>query len=562
MSLKNADNRRFGTIIIPNHPTLHPQAQDSAEDYPYYNTFTAIDFAAYEQRLYNTMSSEERSSRSTTRDDNTGSVVRRDASRSRSRYRGQTPATSAMTLASGSTENTATVFENVKLEEGDSEDEKKYPVVVRNLRHKIFIVYRRLFSLILIGNLAAFIWLVCHYRSLNVPASPLATATASNFCIAILIRQDYINNTIYDGFRLTPRWTPLRLRRIIAKCYENGGVHSGAAVSGSIWYVLLTAVLTYQFVKGQFAVAAPVVLALTYVLFTLLVAILIFAYPAMRAKRHNMFEYVHRFAGWSVVAVFWAEVLLLAENNRVANNITLGKAVIQEPSFWYQIIITIHLIYPWFLLRKVPFKSENLSNHAIRLTFSEKLGQFRGVALATTPLGQYHAFATFPNPTEADPNGQSIVLSNAGDWTKAQMGDNQEREYYLRGLPKAGVLAMATIFRNVVLVCTGSGIGPILSFINLGDAERTNCRVMWSAPNPLKIFGQSTMDMVKKADKDAIIWNTKEQGRPDMLRMTYDLYKQSGAEAVFVISNPSLTKMIVYGLESRGVPAFGPIWDS
>ncbi|KAK7607737.1 hypothetical protein JOL62DRAFT_559176 [Phyllosticta paracitricarpa] len=519
------------------------------------------------------MSSEERSSRSTTRDDNTGSVVRRDASRSRSRYRGQTPATSAMTLASGSTENTATVFENVKLEEGDSEDgldevaftdlpEKKYPVVVRNLRHKIFIVYRRLFSLILIGNLAAFIWLVCHYRSLNVPASPLATATASNFCIAILIRQDYINNTIYDGFRLTPRWTPLRLRRIIAKCYENGGVHSGAAVSGSIWYVLLTAVLTYQFVKGQFAVAAPVVLALTYVLFTLLVAILIFAYPAMRAKRHNMFEYVHRFAGWSVVAVFWAEVLLLAENNRVANNITLGKAVIQEPSFWYQIIITIHLIYPWFLLRKVPFKSENLSNHAIRLTFSEKLGQFRGVALATTPLGQYHAFATFPNPTEADPNGQSIVLSNAGDWTKAQMGDNQEREYYLRGLPKAGVLAMATIFRNVVLVCTGSGIGPILSFINLGDAERTNCRVMWSAPNPLKIFGQSTMDMVKKADKDAIIWNTKEQGRPDMLRMTYDLYKQSGAEAVFVISNPSLTKMIVYGLESRGVPAFGPIWDS
>ncbi|KAK7539086.1 hypothetical protein IWX50DRAFT_673244 [Phyllosticta citricarpa] len=509
------------------------------------------------------MSSEERSSRSTTRDDNTGSVVRRDASRSRSRYRGQTPATSAMTLASGSTENTATVFENVKLEEGDSEDgldevaftdlpEKKYPVVVRNLRHKIFIVYRRLFSLILIGNLAAFIWLVCHYRSLNVPASPLATATASNFCIAILIRQDYINNTIYDGFRLTPRWTPLRLRRIIAKCYENGGVHSGAAVSGSIWY----------FVKGQFAVAAPVVLALTYVLFTLLVAILIFAYPAMRAKRHNMFEYVHRFAGWSVVAVFWAEVLLLAENNRVANNITLGKAVIQEPSFWYQIIITIHLIYPWFLLRKVPFKSENLSNHAIRLTFSEKLGQFRGVALATTPLGQYHAFATFPNPTEADPNGQSIVLSNAGDWTKAQMGDNQEREYYLRGLPKAGVLAMATIFRNVVLVCTGSGIGPILSFINLGDAERTNCRVMWSAPNPLKIFGQSTMDMVKKADKDAIIWNTKEQGRPDMLRMTYDLYKQSGAEAVFVISNPSLTKMIVYGLESRGVPAFGPIWDS
>ncbi|KAK8199565.1 hypothetical protein IWZ00DRAFT_432569 [Phyllosticta capitalensis] len=518
------------------------------------------------------MSSEERSSRSTTRDDNTGSVVRRDASRSRSRPREETPATSKVTLTSGTTDDTA-AFENVKLEDGQEDGglddvalselpEKKYNVVVRNLRHKVFIVYRRLFSLIFIANISVFIWLICQYKSLNIPASYLATATASNFCLAILIRQDYINNAIYDGFRCTPRWTPLRLRRVIAKCYENGGVHSGAAVSGSIWYVLLTTVLTYQFVKGQFAAAAPVVLALTYAIFTLLAIILFFAIPAVRSRQHNVFEYVHRFAGWGVVAIFWAEVLLLAENNRIANGITLGKAVIHEPSFCFQIIITIHLIYPWFLLRKVPFKSENLSNHAIRLTFSEKLGQFRGVALAATPLGQYHSFATFPNPTAEDPNGQSIVLSNAGDWTKAQMGDNKDREYYLRGLPKAGVLGMATIFRNVVLVCTGSGIGPILSFINLGDADRTNCRVLWSAPRPKAIFGQSTIDMVKKADKDAIIWDTKEQGRPDMLPMTYDLFKKSGAEAVFVISNPKLTKMIVYGLESRGVPAFGPIWDS
>jgi hypothetical protein len=31
---------------------------------------------------------------------------------------------------------------------------------------------------------------------------------------------------------------------------------------------------------------------------------------------------------------------------------------------------------------------------------------------------------------------------------------------------------------------------------------------------------------------------------------------------VFVLSNERVTRKVVYGLESRGVPAFGPIWDS
>ena len=34
------------------------------------------------------------------------------------------------------------------------------------------------------------------------------------------------------------------------------------------------------------------------------------------------------------------------------------------------------------------------------------------------------------------------------------------------------------------------------------------------------------------------------------------------AEAVCVISNQKLTRKIVYGMMSRGIPAFGAIWDS
>jgi hypothetical protein len=45
---------------------------------------------------------------------------------------------------------------------------------------------------------------------------------------------------------------------------------------------------------------------------------------------------------------------------------------------------------------------------------------------------------------------------------------------------------------------------------------------------------------------------------PIIERMASDF----GAEAVCVISNPRLTKKLVYELETRGLVAMGPIFDS
>jgi hypothetical protein len=47
-----------------------------------------------------------------------------------------------------------------------------------------------------------------------------------------------------------------------------------------------------------------------------------------------------------------------------------------------------------------------------------------------------------------------------------------------------------------------------------------------------------------------------------MLRLAYRAYINSGAEAVICISNKKLTWYVVHGLERRGIPAFGPVWDS
>lgn len=122
-----------------------------------------------------------------------------------------------------------------------------------------------------------------------------------------------------------------------------------------------------------------------------------------------------------------------------------------------------------------------------------------------------------------------------------------------------GVLHVAPIFKKVVLVATGSGIGPIMSLLCKKDVCS---RILWSTPDPEVTYSREVVEIVRRADPEAIIINTTLSGRPDLVTRTYELYIASGAEAVFIISNPKVTRRVVYGLETRGVPIFAPIFDS
>ena len=116
------------------------------------------------------------------------------------------------------------------------------------------------------------------------------------------------------------------------------------------------------------------------------------------------------------------------------------------------------------------------------------------------------------------------------------------------------------MFRSFVMVTTGSGIGPCLSFLALDD--RPPLRVIWQTKSPLKTYGQGVIDSVKVLDPDPIVLDTTQTGRQDMFPMVLDLVRSFRAEAVLVVSNPVFTRKMVFDLESRGVPAYGPIFDS
>ena len=432
--------------------------------------------------------------------------------------------------------------------------------ILRRLRYNLLAVYQRLFSVVFIGNAIAFIIEVLLYRHshpFGPPLGNLATAVAANVMGAIMIRQEYVINSLYNIFCWTPLWMPLRFRRVVAKLYHFGGVHSGCAVSATAWFILYSALVTKRYADGDFD--EPAVVAITYILLALFLALCVFAIPKLRIFSHNTFEAVHRFGGWAAVALFWVEILLVlhAESN-IPGTESLGLLVVQAPSFWFLLIITFFIILPWVRLRKVEAFPEVLSRHAVRIHFKysyKNIGNVIGLRITHNPMKEWHAFATIP---DADGSSFSLIVSDNGDWTKKQIMEPAQ-SYWIRGIPVTGVLRMATVFRRIVLVTTGSGIGPCLSFLS---SHPMPCRLLWSTPNPVQTYGEDVMRAVSKADPEAMIIDTRASGRPDVVALTYHLYLDTKAESVFVISNPYLTSKLVYGLESRGIPAYGPIWDS
>ncbi|KAF2401926.1 hypothetical protein EJ06DRAFT_537184 [Trichodelitschia bisporula] len=423
------------------------------------------------------------------------------------------------------------------------------------VRYLIFSAYRCLFFAVFVLNLVTLGAIVLKSGSLAAfTPAVLATVASANLLLAVLIRQDYVLNTLYSIMQLVPHSTPLWIRWQLAKIYECGGIHSASATAGTFWFIGLTVSVSSDLRRLLFGSLAFVLL--TYFIIALLCLIVVFALPYLRAVVHNSFEYTHRFASWLTIALFWVELALIAQQIHSQTGVSQGMALLLLPPTWFTAIITVHTVLPWLRLRRLIFTSEFLSRHALRLNTEHEWAPISGIAIARSPLGEWHQFALFPGRD----GGSSMIISRSGDWTSSTITGPRPR-YWVKGIPKTGFLAMAYLFRRVVIVTTGSGIGPALSFM-LGPVKDTNFRVLWSARDPMKTYGDEINRLVREKDPEAVVFDTAMSGRPDMVGLTWKAYKDFGAEAVFVISNPTVTKKVVFEMEARGVPAFGPIFDS
>ncbi|ORY16303.1 hypothetical protein BCR34DRAFT_622471 [Clohesyomyces aquaticus] len=426
----------------------------------------------------------------------------------------------------------------------------------RWLRHHVFILYRKFFTVVVLANLA--VASVILYRRVKIERpmlADIATATATNLTMCVLMRSEPVINVLFTTFCSVPTWVPLGIRRHCARIFHIGGLHSGCGIAAGMWFLVFTVGASYDFtLPPRYRCITLVSTVLTYVIALLIVAIISMSHPAIRARHHDLWECSHRYGGWSLLVLFWCHAVLVTRDLRLSGSPMQSYRT--SPPIWLLAISTTAVIYPWLSLRKVPVRSEVLSDHAIRLHFEYTTPVVgTSVRIAERPLIDWHGFATITN---SNGKGFSLVVSNAGDFTKRTI-QRAPTHIWVKGQPACGVLRIATLFKSIVLVATGSGIGPCLAVIL---AKKIPCRILWTAPNPEQTFGKEIIESVMDMDPKAVIHNTRTMGKPDMGLMTYQLYKESGAEAVCVISNKKFTSRIVYQMESRGIPAYGAIFDS
>ncbi|KAI1340033.1 hypothetical protein F5Y15DRAFT_415461 [Xylariaceae sp. FL0016] len=430
----------------------------------------------------------------------------------------------------------------------------------RTIRHKYASSYRKVFAFIFAANMATFVALVA--KAGGRPSSrDVGSAASANLMVSILFRQEEFVNLCYEIAVHVPHSWPLYIRKRLAKVFHYGGCHSGAGTAAVVWYILYTILATIEHTEQR--MRDTLINTITsWIVVTMFVVILGAAHPDLRRKYHDHFETMHRFAGWTALVSFWVHNIVSANVTAREWDATIGYVLIRSPNFWFICVSTSCTLLSWSRLRHRTVYPEKLSNHATRLHFKYRgMQPFYGLKISEKPLTEWHAFATIPDvePESGKINGFSVVVSNAGDFTKEQIMKDQKRKLWVRGAPLHGLLYTSRLFQRIVVVATGSGIGPCLSLL---FADVTPRRVLWSTRDPETTYGPRVVGEVLRADPNAVIWNTNTRGYPNIVQETYNLVHESNAEAVFIISNPKVTEKVVFGMTTRGIPAYGAIFDS
>jgi hypothetical protein len=385
--------------------------------------------------------------------------------------------------------------------------------------------------------------------------SALSALVLVNLAAAVLIRQQHVLNGLFRLAGRAPRTWPLPLRWSVSKVHHVGGVHVGAALAGSAWLVALTAVATVARVRDPAAVSLTTVV-LADALAVLALVVCAGAAPAVRARRHEWFEWTHRFGGWTAVGIFWALTVHLTLARR--GETPALAALAQDWHVWVLALLTASIAAPWLRLRRVPVTVECPSAHAAIVSFDHGVTppHTSAIGISRSPLREWHAFATVTTPGRS---GFRILVSRAGDWT-GRFLDDPPSHVWVRGVPTVAPMAqVARLYDRVVYVVTGSGIGPVLGQIL---AAPVPARLVWSTRDPRATYGDALVDEVLAVQPDALIWDTTERGKPDLALLAREACRDFGGQAVFVVSNKTATLRLVHRLERGGIPAFGPIWDS
>ena len=383
---------------------------------------------------------------------------------------------------------------------------------------------------------------------------PGLLATGTLF-IAVLVRNEIFLNILY---RVLVKCccharVPVAMKHAVTSSLLHiGGVHAGCAVASLIWLATGTLGLLLEKPEGRKHWALLPVLC---GLIMLLGAMCMTAVSVVRNRHHNLFEFIHRFFGWSALLLLWTQLLLITSwaPQSVANGSQLSAT--GRISFALAAMIAALILAPWLTVRKVDVRTQVLSKSILELKFSglSRPGMFGRISRHA--LADWHAFALVPGNGSSS---HSMIISTVGDFTK-ELITNPAQKLYVRAIAFPGLPYCVLMYRRSIIIATGAGIAPYLSVLPL--LPRGRHRLIWVGRAFEECFGKDFCDMVF-AWPDLVLVDTTKLGRPDLAAVAVENCRSFEADVVFVGSNPEGTRQIVSGCRDLGIPAFGPSWDS
>ncbi|KAH6718816.1 hypothetical protein BKA61DRAFT_669159 [Leptodontidium sp. MPI-SDFR-AT-0119] len=420
--------------------------------------------------------------------------------------------------------------------------------VVSPFKHRMilfqlwFNTYRKFFAFIVLLNLVGVIMAALDRFSYaeNHPGA----LVLGNILAAILVRNELFGRFLYlianHGLR---GWAPTCVKLAVVSILQHlGGVHSGCALSGTVWLVYNIVTIIQH--HTHLTVIVMGILCCTFMIICILSAI-----PWVRNNHHNIFERYHRFMGWMALAATWSFVILGNvydyKNRKWRSD---AHSLISTQEVWFSIFMTVFIFAPWVTVREVPVEVEIPSSKVAVLKFKRGMQQGLLGRIGRSAALEYHAFGII---SEGKNSGYHYMVCGVqGDFTKSLVA-NPPKAIWTRELKFAGPGHASAMFKRGIRICTGTGIGAALSTcIQSSDQEKT--------------FGPTISNLIYKhiEPERMIIWDTKKRGgRPDTMQLLRDTWHSFGAEVIFITSNKRGNDEMMQGCRAAGLHAFGTLWD-
>ncbi|KAG8490838.1 hypothetical protein CXB51_014026 [Gossypium anomalum] len=418
----------------------------------------------------------------------------------------------------------------------------------------LFTVYKRLFVVCFTLNIIGLVLAAAGHF-------PYARNRAALFSIANILAltlcrsEAFLRVVFWLAVKVLGKsWVPLPIKTATTSLLQSlGGIHSSCGISSVAW-LIYALVLTLKDRENT----SPEIIGVASSILSLLCLTCLAAFPLVRHLHHNVFERIHRFAGWTALALLWAFIVLTISYDPVTKSYSkeLGSRLVQRQEFWFTIAITILIITPWLTVRRVPVNISVPSGHASIIKFEGGIKSGILGRISPSPLSEWHAFGII-----SDGKTEHMMLAGAvGDFTKSLVS-NPPSHLWVRKVHFAGLPYLINMYDRVLVVATGSGICVFLSFL-LQPCSADVC-VLWVAKGIAQNFGKEIKEMMSGHPKQkVIVHDTAVLGRPNVSQMSVDTAKRWEAEVVIVTSNPEGSRDVVNACKAAGFPAFGPIWDS